>query len=70
MRLVVRTKDRKAADELFAVLQEVGAEVSRQSPKALLVAEAGEEAETELNFFLHAWQIARPAAVVALEYPV
>ena len=70
MRVVVRTKDRKAADELFAVLSEVGAEVSRESPKSLLVEESDEEVETELNFFLRAWEIARPSAVIGVEDPV
>jgi hypothetical protein len=69
MRVVVRTKDRKAADELFAVLQEVGAGVSRQSAQTLLVADSDEDVETELGFFLRAWQIARPATVVGLEHP-
>jgi hypothetical protein len=69
MRVVVRTRDREAADELFAALREVGADVSRQSPRALLVADSDEDVETELGFFLRAWQIARPATVVALEHP-
>jgi hypothetical protein len=67
MRVVVRTRDRAAADELFAVLREAGADVSRKSPNALLVSEADEEVETELAFFLRAWQISRPATVVAVE---
>jgi hypothetical protein len=69
MRVVVRTRDAEAADELFAVLSEVGAHVSRESPQTLLVADSDEDLETELGFFLRAWQIARPAAVVGLEDP-
>jgi hypothetical protein len=67
MRVIVRTRDRKAADELVAVLSEVGANVSRRSPQTLLVADPDEDLETELAFFLRAWQISRPAAVVAVE---
>jgi hypothetical protein len=69
MRVVVRTKDRKAADELYAVLTEVGADVSRQGARTLLVADSDEDVETELGFFLRAWQIAQPATVVGLEHP-
>jgi hypothetical protein len=69
MRVVVRTKDRNAADELFAVLQKVGADVSRQSAQTLLVADSDEDVETELGFFLRAWQIERPATVLGLEHP-
>jgi hypothetical protein len=67
MRVVVRARDREAADELFAVLSEVGADVSRESPQTLLVADSDEDLETELGFFLRAWQISRPAAVVGVE---
>jgi hypothetical protein len=69
MRVVVRTRDRQAADELFAALKEVGADVSRQSARSLLVADSDEDVETELGFFLRAWEIARPATVVGLEHP-
>ena len=69
MRFVVRTRDRKAADELFAVLSETGTDVSRRSAQTLLVADSDEDLETELSFFLRAWQISRPAVVVGLEKP-
>jgi hypothetical protein len=67
MRFLVRTRDSEAADELFAVLSEVGAEVSRRTSDTLVVANSDDDLETELRFFLRAWQIGRPAAVVALE---
>jgi hypothetical protein len=67
MRFLVRTRDAEAADELFAVLSDAGAEVSRPGPETLVVANSDDDLETELGFFLRAWQITRPKAVVALE---
>jgi hypothetical protein len=64
---VVRVSDPSAVEELVDALRRGDADARRRDARTVVVADADEDLEHELRFFLKAWALSHPAVTLVLE---